>query len=149
VNVVLDIKITESDIKHLTMAQAKKLTRTVKEGQRQKDLKFRDAVVAQGKVFVPASFSTSGGFGPKFKQFFGGLLKHSADYNNIPAAALTHYWLRRFSVTLHNALTNSFFKHLGRANARAFCDESKYAGVIIEQSYSGPASVSNRRGIYS
>jgi hypothetical protein len=41
VNVVLDVKITESDIKHLTMAQAKK------------DLKFRDAVVAppprQGK----------------------------------------------------------------------------------------------------
>jgi hypothetical protein len=45
VNVVLDVKITESDIKHLTMAQAKKPTRTVKEGERQKDLKFRDAVV--------------------------------------------------------------------------------------------------------
>jgi hypothetical protein len=149
VNVVLDVKITESDIKHLTMAQAKKPTRTVKEGERQKDLKFRDAVVAQGKVFVPASLSTSGGFGPKFKQFFGDLVKHSADYNNIPAAALTHYWLRRFSVTLHNALANSFFKHLGRANARAFRDESRDAGVIIEQSYLGPASVSNRRGIYS
>jgi hypothetical protein len=53
-------------------------------------LLFRDAVVAQGKVFVPASLSTSGGFGPKFKQFFGDLVKHSADYNNIPAAALTH-----------------------------------------------------------
>jgi hypothetical protein len=91
VNVVLDVKITESDIKHLTMAQAKKPTRTVKEGERQKDLKFRDAVVAQGKVFVPASLSTSGGFSPKFKQFFGDLVKHSADYNNIPAAALTHY----------------------------------------------------------
>jgi hypothetical protein len=46
----------------------------VKEGERQKDLKFRDAVVAQGKVFVPASLSTSGGFGPKFKQFFGDLV---------------------------------------------------------------------------
>jgi hypothetical protein len=101
VNVVLDVKITESDIKHLTMEQAKKPTRTVKEGERQKDLKFRDAVFAQGMVFVPASFSTSGGFGPKFKQFFG---ENSADYNNIPAAALTHYWLRSFSVTLHNAL---------------------------------------------
>jgi formate hydrogenlyase subunit 4 len=55
-------------------------------------------VVAQGKVFVPASLSTSGGFGPKFKQYFGDLVKHSADYKNIPAAALTHYWLRRFSV---------------------------------------------------
>jgi hypothetical protein len=41
VNVVLDVKITESDIKHLTMAQAKKPTRTVKEGERQKDLKVR------------------------------------------------------------------------------------------------------------
>jgi hypothetical protein len=112
-------------------------------------IKFRDAVVAQCKVFVPASLSTSGGFGPKFKQFFGDLVKHSADYNNIPAAALTHYWLRRFSVTLHNALANSFFKHLGRANARTFRDESRDAGVIIEQSYLGPASVSNRRGIYS
>jgi hypothetical protein len=77
--------------------------------------------------------------------------KHSADYNNIPAAALTHYWFRRFSVTLHNALANSFSKHLGRAtgNARAFRDESRDAGVIVEQSYLGPASVSNRRGIYS
>jgi hypothetical protein len=114
------------------MAQAKKPTRTVKEGERQTDLKFRDAVVAQGKVFVPASLSTSGGFGLKFKQFFGGLVKHSADYNNMPAVALTHYWLRRFSVTLHNALANSFFKHLGRANVRAFRDESRDAGVIIE-----------------
>jgi hypothetical protein len=115
------------DIKLLTMAQAKKPTRTVKEGERQKDLKFIDAVFAQGKVFVPASLSTSGGFGPKFKQF-GDLVKHSADYNNIPAAALTHYWLRRLSLTLHNALANSFFKHLGRANARAFRDESRDAG---------------------
>jgi hypothetical protein len=81
--------------------------------------------------------------------------EHSADYNNISAAAaLTHYRLRRFSVTLLNALANSFFKHLGLANAnlnaRAFRDESRDAGVIIEQSYLlGPASVSNRRGIYS
>jgi hypothetical protein len=66
---------------------------------------------------------------------FGDLVKQSADYNNIPAAALTHYWLRRFSVTLHNALADSFFKHLGRANTRAFRDESRDAGVIIEQSY--------------
>jgi hypothetical protein len=51
VNVVLDVKITESDIKHSTMAQAKKPTRTVKEGERQRNLKFPDAVVAQGKVF--------------------------------------------------------------------------------------------------
>jgi hypothetical protein len=107
-------------------------------------------VVAQGNI-CPSLFqdSTSGGLGPKFKQFFGDLVKHSADYNNIPAAALTHYWLRRFSVTLHNALANSLFKHLGRANARAFRDESRDAGVIIEQSYSGHASASNRRGIYS
>jgi hypothetical protein len=62
---------------------------------------------------------------------------HSAENNNILAAALTHYWLRRFSVTLHNALANSFFKHLGRANTRAFREESRDAGVIIE------------RGIYS
>jgi hypothetical protein len=105
-NVVLDVKITESNIKHLTQ-----------------DNWIR--------------------FGPKFKQFFGDLVKHSVDYTNIPAAALTHYWLRRFSVTLHNALANSFYKHLGRANARAFRDESRDAGVIIEQSYTGPASVSN------
>jgi hypothetical protein len=65
--------------------------------------------------------------------------------NSIPTAALTHYWLRRFSVTLHNALANSFFKHWGCANARAFRGESRDAGVIID---SGPASVSNRRGIY-
>jgi hypothetical protein len=68
--------ITESVIKHLTIAQAKKPTRTVKEGARQTNLKFRDVVVAQGKVFVPASLSTSGGFSPKFKQFFGDLVKH-------------------------------------------------------------------------
>jgi hypothetical protein len=63
----------------------------------------------------------------QIEQFFGDLVKHSADYNNIPAAALTHYWFRHFSVTLHNALANSFFKRLGRANARAFRDESRDA----------------------
>jgi hypothetical protein len=50
---MLNVKITESDIQLKT--HAKKPTRTVKEGERQKDLKFRDAEVAQGKVFVPAS----------------------------------------------------------------------------------------------
>jgi hypothetical protein len=39
-----DVKITESDIKHVTMAQAKKPTRTVKEGERQKDLKVREGI---------------------------------------------------------------------------------------------------------
>jgi hypothetical protein len=56
VNVVLDVKITESDIKHLTMAQAKKPTRTVKEGERHKDLKFRDAVVAQVRCLCQPLF---------------------------------------------------------------------------------------------
>jgi hypothetical protein len=147
VNVVLDVKITESDISNLTMAKAKNTQHAVLEGERQKDIKFRASVMAQGKLFIPASISTSGGFGPKFKVFFGDLVKHSAEYNNIPPAALSIYWHRRFSVTLQNALANCFFKHLGRANARVFRDESREGEVVIDQSYLGPASVSNRRGL--
>ena len=94
------------------MAEAKRLNRAVLQGEYEKDRHFRAPVMAQGKVFVPASFSTSGGYGPKFKQFFTDLVKHSAEFNSIPAAALTHYWHRRFSVTLHNAVANNFFKHL-------------------------------------
>ena len=147
VNVVLDVKITETDISNLTRAQAKNPERAVLEGERQKDSKFRESVVAQGKVFVPASISTSGGFGPKFKVIFRDLVKHSAEYNNIPPAALSIYWLRRFSVTLQNALANCFFKHVGRANARAFRDESREVGVVVDQTYVGSMSVSNRRGL--
>jgi hypothetical protein len=145
VNVVLDVKITESDIKNLTMTQAKRPQRAVLQGELEKDRDFRLPVMAQGKVFVPASFSTSGGFGPKFQQFFTDVTKHSAEYNSIPVAALRHYWLRRFSITLHNAVANCFFKHLGRANARAFRDESRDIAIIVEQSYLGGISVSNRR----
>jgi hypothetical protein len=147
VNVVLDVKITEYDTSNLTMAQAKRPQRAVLRGEREKDIKYAEEVAAEGKVFIPASFSTSGAFGPKFKVFFGDLIKQSSEYNNIPPAALTIYWLRRFSVTLHNAVASSFFKHLSRANARAFRDESRELGVVVEQSYSGPASVSNRRGL--
>jgi hypothetical protein len=146
VNVVCDVKITETDTKNLTMAEAKKLNRAVLQGEYEKDRHFRAPVMAQGKVFVPASFSTSGGYGPKFKQFFTDLVKHSAEFNSIPAAALTHYWHRRFSVTLHNAVANNFFKHLGRANVRAFSDESRDIGTIVDQCYMGATSVSNRRG---
>jgi hypothetical protein len=104
------------------MAQAKKPTpRTVKEGERQKDLKFRDAVVAQGKVLVPASIAVL--WWPS--EALSRVQHHSC-------CSSASFCLRRFSVTLHNALANSFFKHLGRANARAFRDESRDAGVIID-----------------
>jgi hypothetical protein len=53
---------------------------------------------------------------------------------------VAYYSLFGFVAYLDNALANSFFRHLGRANARALRDESRDAGVIIEQSYSGPAS---------
>jgi hypothetical protein len=100
-------------------------------------------VVAQGKVFVIYFFRR------KFKQFFGDVIKHSVDYNSIPAAALTHYLIRRFSVTLHNALANTWVVvTLVLSVTRVERD----AGVdvhTIEQLFLGPASVSNRRGVYS
>jgi hypothetical protein len=144
---VFDVKVTEKITSHLTMNQAKVADRAVRTGEAQKNLKFKDKVSSEGGMFVPLSMSTAGGMGADFKTLVDELVKHSADYNQIHPAAIRTYWLRRISVTLQNAIANCFFKHVGRANTPAFYDESLHQGLVVEQSYEGPASVSNRRGL--
>jgi hypothetical protein len=142
---VYDVKVTETITSNLTMAQARITDRAVKTGEAEKNRKYKDKVAAEGGLFIPLSISTAGGFGAGFKTVFDLLIKHAAEYRSIPSAVLRIYWLRRISVSLQNGMANCFYKHVGRANTPAFYDESMGQGVVIEQAYDGPVSVSNRR----
>ena len=58
-----------------------------------------------GQVFLP--FAASGA--NISKKFFASTMKQAEEYRGIPGAAISMYWRRRISVTLHKTIAGGGF----------------------------------------
>ena len=94
-----------------------------------------------GRVFLPFVFETYGLWGKSFQDFFAATMKHAEEYRGIPGAAISMYWRRRISVTLHKTMAEGILARAGRLNSGAFRDESSWEGVMESQSYQHKSSV--------
>ena len=59
---------------------------------------------SSGQVFLPFVFETYGLWGKHFQDFFTSTMKQVEEYRGIPGAAISMYWRRRISVTLHKTM---------------------------------------------
>ena len=88
-----------------------------------------------GHVFLPFVFETYGLWGKHFQDFFASTMKQAEKYRGISGAAISMYWRRRISVTLHKTMAEGILARAGRLNSGPFRDESSWEGVMESQSY--------------
>ena len=79
-----------------------------------RDVQVRRASLLSGKIFLPFVFETYGLWGKQFQDFFAATMMEAEEYRGIPGAAISMYWRRRISVTLHKTMAEGI---LGRADA--------------------------------
>ena len=87
------------------------------------------------QVFLPFVFETYGLWGKHFQDFFASTMKQAEEYRGIPGAAISIYWRRGISVTLHKTMAEGILARAGRLNSGPFRDESSWEGVMESQSY--------------
>ena len=93
-----------------------------------------DAVDAE-EVGEILGIKTYGLWGKSFQDFFAATMKHAEENRGIPGAAISMYWRRRISVTLHKTMAKGILSRAGRLNSGPFRDESSWEGVMESQSY--------------
>jgi hypothetical protein len=130
-----DVLITEPCCKSLARRQAETQGFAAAKGEVSKRSKYGAPASQGGQVFVPFVFETYGYWGKAFQEFFAATIKHAEEYSGIPGEALSIYWRRRISVTLHKTMAEGILARVGRINSGPFRDESSWEGVIQSQSY--------------
>ena len=71
-----------------------------------------------GQVFLPFVFETYGIWGKHFRDFFALTMTQAEECRGIPGAAISMYWRRRISVTLHKTMAEGILARAGRQNSR-------------------------------
>lgn len=133
--ILADVLITEPCCKSLTRSQAELQGSAASRGEAKKISKFGQPTTQGGQVFLPFVFETYGHWGKSFQDFFAATMKHTQEYRGIPEEAISTYWRRRISVTLHKNMAEGILARIGRLNSGPFRDESSWEGVIQSQSY--------------
>ena len=128
-----DVLITELCCKTLTRLQTGTQGWAPKRGEVSKMLKC-GAPASQGcQVFLPFVLETYSLWGKHFQDFFATTMEQAEEYRGIPGAAISMYWRRRISVTLHKTMAEGILARAGRLNSGPFRDESSWEGVIESQ----------------
>ena len=86
-------------------------------------------------ALLPFVFETYGLCGKHFQDLFASNIKQAEEYRGIPGAAISMYWRRRISVTLHKTMAEGILARAGRLTTGPFRDESSWEGVMESQSY--------------
>ena len=130
-----DVLITEPCCKTLTRQQANTQGWAAKRGEDSKVTKYGGPASQGGHVFLPFVFETYGLWGKGFQDFFTATMRQAEEYRGVPRAAISTYWRRRISVTLHKTMAEGILARAGRLNSGPFRDESSWEGVMESQSY--------------
>ena len=76
------------------------------------------APASQGdQVFLPFVFETYGLWDKHFRDFFALTMKQAEEHRGIPEAAISMYWRRRISVTLHQTMAEGILARARRLNS--------------------------------